>query len=74
MSLKFLAQLSHFVTLMFGIALGITLCILYQFKFGIFTEKLTPAILLLLFFSGSLRIYSLYIWKKNKLNSIFIDR
>ena len=74
MSLKFLAQLSHFVTLMFGIALGITLCILYQFKFGIFIEKLTPAILLLLFFSGSLRIYSLYIWKKNKLNSIFIDR
>ena len=41
MSLKFLAQLSHFVTLIFGVALGITLCILYQFKFGIFIEELT---------------------------------
>ena len=39
MSLKFLAQLSHFVTLMFGVALGITLCILYQFKIGIFYRK-----------------------------------
>ena len=74
MSLKSLAQLSHFITMIFGVALGITLCILYQFKIGIFIENLTPAILLLLFFCGSLRIYTLYIWKKNNLNSIFSDR
>ena len=30
MSLKALTQLSHFITMMFGIALGMTLCLLYQ--------------------------------------------
>ena len=30
MSLKGLTQLSHFITMMFGIALGMTLCLLYQ--------------------------------------------
>ncbi len=30
MSLKGLTQLSHFSTMMFGIALGMTLCLLYQ--------------------------------------------
>ena len=30
MSLKRLAQLSHFITMMFGVALGMTFSLLYQ--------------------------------------------
>ena len=30
MSLRGLTQLSHFITMMFGTALGMTLCLLYQ--------------------------------------------
>ena len=74
MSLKILIQLSHFVTLMFGIALGVTLCILYQFKIGIFIEDLTSVVLLLVFFSVLLRAYTLYLMKKNNLNSIFFEK
>ena len=74
MSLKILIQLSHFVTLMFGIALGVTLCILYQFKIGIFIEDLTSVVLLLVFFSVLLRAYTLYLMKKNNFNSIFFEK
>ena len=31
MTLKILTQLSHFITMLFGIALGMTLTILYQY-------------------------------------------
>ncbi len=74
MSLKILIQLSHFVTLMFGIALGVTLCILYQFKIGIFIEDLTSIVLLIVFFSVVLRIYTLYLMKKNNLKSIIFGK
>ena len=74
MSLKILIQLSHFVTLMFGIALGVTLCILYQFKIGIFIEDLTSVVLLLVLFSAVLRAYTLYLVKKNNLKSIFFEK
>ena len=70
MSLKILAQLSHFITLNFGIALGVSLCILYQFKIGIFIEDLTLVVLLLVFLSAVLRLYTMYLWKKNNLKSI----
>ena len=73
MSLKILIQLSHFITLMFGIALGVTLCILYQFKIGIFIEDLTSVVLLIIFFSAVLRIYTLYLMKKNNLRSIIFE-
>ena len=73
MSLKILIQLSHFVSLMFGIALGVTLCILYQFKIGIFIEDLTSVVLLIIFFSAVLRIYTLYLMKKNNLRSIIFE-
>jgi len=74
MSLKILIQLSHFVSLMFGIALGVTLCILYQFKIGIFIEDLTSIVLLIVFFSVVLRIYTLYLMKKNNLKSIIFGK
>ena len=74
MSLKILIQLSHFVTLMFGIVLGVTLCILYQFKIGIFIEDLTSIVLLIVFFSVVLRIYTLYLMKKNNLKSIIFGK
>ena len=49
MSLKSLTQLSHLITMMFGVALGISLCILYQYRIGIFIEDLTVLVILLVF-------------------------
>jgi hypothetical protein len=69
MSLKLLAQLSHFITMMFGIALGMTLCLLYQYTTKIFIFDLSPIILLMVIFSSVLRLYTLFIWKKNDYNA-----
>lgn len=75
MSLKLLAQLSHFITMMFGIALGMTLCLLYQYTTKIFIFDLSPIILLIVLFSSSLRMYTLFIWKKNDYDAkVFNDR
>ena len=73
MSLKLLAQLSHFITLMFGVALGISICILYQFKVNFFIDKLAPYIISLVIISGFLRIVTLVIWKKNNYHLKFFD-
>jgi len=69
MSLKLLTQLSHFITMMFGIALGMTLCLLYQFKVKVFIDDLIPYILLIILMSGCMRIYTLLLWKKNNYSS-----
>ena len=74
MSLKLLAQLSHFITMMFGIALGIALCILYQYRIGIFIEDLTIFVIFLVFLSGGLRVYTLSIWKKYNLDSKIFNK
>ena len=74
MSLKILIQLSHFVTLMFGIALGVTLCILYQFKIGIFIEDLISVVLLLVFFSAVLITLLKPHNAWNNLRSIFFEK
>ncbi len=74
MSLKLLIQLSHLITMIFGVALGISLCILYQYKIGIFIEDLTLYVIFLVFLSGGLRFYTLMLWKKNKLDSKIFDR
>ena len=74
MSIKLLAQLSHFITMMFGIALGIALSILYQYRIGIFIEDLTLFVIFLVFLSGGLRVYTLLLWTKNNLNSKIFDR
>ena len=74
MSLKSLTQLSHFITMTFGVALGISLCILYQYKIGIFIEDLALVVILLVFLSGGLRAYTLFLWRKNNLNSKVFDK
>ena len=74
MSLKLLAQLSHFITMMFGIALGIALCILYQYRIGIFIEDLALFVIFLVFFSGGLRIYTLFLWSKYNLDSKIFNK
>ena len=74
MSLKSLAQLSHFITMMFGIALGIALCILYQFRIGIFIEDLTLLVIFLVLLSGGLRGYTLFLWRKNNLKSKIFNK
>ncbi len=74
MSLKLLAQLSHFITMMFGIALGIALCILYQYKIGIFIEDLTLYVIFLIFLCGGLRVYTLFLWKKYSLDSKIFNK
>ena len=69
MSLKLIAQLSHFTTMMFGVALGISLCILYQYRIGIFIEDIAPFVIFLVLLSGALRVYTLYLCRKYNLNS-----
>jgi len=74
MSLKLLSQLSHFITMMFGVALGMTLCLLYQFKVKIFIDDLLPYIIIIVLVSGFMRLYTLLLWKKNNYTSkIFND-
>ena len=69
MSLKLLAQLSHLITMIFGVALSIALCILYQYKIGIFIEDLTLFVIFLVLLSGGLRFYTLFLWNKYNLDS-----
>ena len=66
MTFKVLAQLSHFITMLFGIALGMTICLLYQYTTKIFIFDLTPTILLIVIISSILRLYTMFLWKKNK--------
>ena len=68
MSLKGLTQLSHFITMMFGIALGMTLCLLYQHMVKIIIIDLSSIILLIVFFSICLIVYTLHLWKKGNYN------
>ena len=68
MSLKRLAQLSHFITMMFGVALGMTLSILYQHMVKIIIADLSLIILFIVFFSIILRVYTLFIWRKENYN------
>ena len=69
MSLKLLTKLSHFITMMFGVALGMALCILYQFKVNLFIESLSPIIMIIIIIGLFLRGYTLIIWKKNDYSS-----
>ena len=63
MNLKVLTQLSHFVTLLFGIAFGMSLCLVYQHYITFFIFDLSPIILLIVFISICLRGYTHYLWK-----------
>ena len=68
MSLKRLAQLSHFITMMFGVALGMTLSILYQHMVKIIITDLSLIILFIVFFSIIFRAYTVLIWRKENYN------
>ncbi len=71
MSLKRLAQLSHFITMMFGVALGMTFSLLYQHMVKIIITDLSLIILFIVFFSIILRAYTLFIWRKETYNLKF---
>ena len=71
MSLKRLAQLSHFITMMLGVALGMTFSLLYQHMVKIIITDLSLIILFIVFFSIILRAYTLFIWRKENYNLKF---
>ncbi len=61
---KRFTQLSHFISMMFGIALGITICMIYQHFFAIFIVGLTPFVIIIVIISGFLRLFTVLIWRK----------
>ena len=72
-SFKSLAILSHSITMFFGIALGMTICITYQHYIGLFLYKLLPYIIFIVVVSIILRVYFIFAWKKMGYNSILFD-
>ena len=75
MTLKILTQLSHFITMLFGIALGMTLTILYQYVnqgVDLIIMNLYLPIIIITFIGVVLRIITIFIWKNNdyKIDSI----
>ena len=69
MNLKMLTQLSHFITLLFGISFGMTIAIYVEYLFNnaiIAVSFLTWSIILIMILAIALRIVSIYFWKKNK--------
>ena len=72
-SFKSLAILSHSITMFFGIALGITMCITYQHFIGLFLYPLLPYIILILVISIILRVYFILAWKKKGYDSILFN-
>lgn len=63
MTIRGLTLLSHFVSMLFGVAFGMTLCLLYQYQVKIFIFDLSSIIFLIVVFSILLRIYTLKVWK-----------
>ena len=72
-SFKSLAILSHSITMFFGIALGMTICITYQHYIGLFLYQLLPHIIFIVVISIILRVYFILAWKKMGYNSISIN-
>ena len=69
-SFKSLAILSHSITMFFGIALGMTICITYQHYIGLFLYTLLPYIIFIVVISSLLRVYFILAWKKMGYDSI----
>ena len=72
-SFKSLAILSHSITMFFGIALGMTICITYQHYIGLFLYQLLPYIIFILVISIILRAYFIMAWKKMGYDSILFS-
>ena len=71
MTLKILTQLSHFITMLFGIALGMTLTILYQYVnqgVDLIIIDLYLPIIIITFIGVVLRIITIFIWKNKDYN------
>jgi hypothetical protein len=60
--------------MLFGIALGMTICLLYQYTTKIFIFDLTPVILLIVIISSILRAYTMVLWKKNNYDAKVFDK
>ena len=71
MSIKLLTRLSHFITMLFGLALGMALSLLYQFKVQPIILNLVPIIVLFVILGIALRIFTIYSWEKNNYNLDF---
>ncbi|SVA79450.1 uncharacterized protein METZ01_LOCUS132304 [marine metagenome] len=79
MSLKVLTQLSHFITMLFGVALGMTLAILYQYinqSVDLTIMNLYYPIIVITLIGIILRIITIFIWKNKNynINSIHSSR
>ena len=64
-----LTQLSHFITLLFGISFGMTIAIYVEYLVNdaiIAISILTWSIILIMILAIALRIVSIYFWKKNE--------
>ena len=72
-SFKLLAILSHSITMFFGIALGMTICITYQHYIGLFLYQLLPYIIFIVVVSVMLRVYFIMAWKKMGYNSVLFN-
>ena len=72
-SFKLLAILSHSITMLFGIALGMTICITYQHFIGLFLYQLLPYIICIVVISIILRVYFIMAWKKMGYNSVLFN-
>jgi len=72
-SFKSFAILSHSITMCFGIALGMTICITYQHYIGLFLYQLLPYIIFIVVISFILRVYFIISWKKMGFNSILFN-
>ena len=72
-SFKSLTILSHSITMFFGIALGMTICITYQHYLGLFLYALFPYIIFIVVISILLRVYFILAWKKMGYDSILFN-
>ena len=72
-SFKSLGILSHSITMFFGIALGMTICIAYQHYISLFLYKLLPYIIFIVVISIIARVYFISAWKKMGYDSILFD-
>ena len=72
-SFKSLAILSHSITMFFGVALGMTICITYQHYIGLFLYQLLPYIIFIVVISIILRVYFIISWKKMGFSSILFN-
>ena len=70
---KSLVFLSHSITMLFGIALGMTICITYQHYIGLFLYQLLPYVIFIVVISIILRVYFIMAWKKMGYNSILFN-